>query len=236
MIKDFLLIHPKVSRAPAVLHYRDYVKQVHVPRAMSNPAIAREMRTFNLNYLVYGKPCDLCLFPPRDGLDTVVEHKLGGWEAMQRVMTDPEYLAVVRPCEEYMNANVFESLPQFVVIEDEREVFSCDTPGTARMFDFVRRANTLTHDEFLARLEEDGVWAAADPDYRAAVCKRVHSEVGQGDPPFGAAGDPFDAVIEVWIDDAAKFGALSTERKERLGAICDPDRSFSAMTEQHRVV
>lgn len=236
MIKDFLLIRAKPVVPQGMLKYRDYVEQVHVPRAMGNPAIAREMKRFTLNHLVDETPRGVCLLPAKAGLTTVVEHKVGGWEAMQRIMADPEYLAVVRPCEVHMSENLFDGEPQFVVVEDEREIFSCDAPGAARMLDFIQRPASITREEFQARLEEDGAWAAEDPRYRAAVGRRVHSIVGEGAPPFGAVGDPFDAVIEVWISDAGKLAELMDERSKRFVAFCDPDRSFTAMTQEHRIV
>jgi hypothetical protein len=106
------------------------------------------------------------------------------------------------------------------------------------MFDFVRRPAGMSTPEFLRDLNEDGLWARSQQDYRAAISKRVHSLVGTGVPPINqdsdavaAVAEPFDAVIEVWISDTDALSRLVEEQRAKRAAFCDPDRSFSVLTQ-----
>lgn len=241
MIKDFLLVHagPTVPSEDV----RDYLQFRHAPLALSVPVVAREMKLYTMNHVVDHAAPRCYLYRPVAELTTIVEHMFGGWEGMARISADPQYCALVRPDEAYMIGHLMAGAPQFVAIDRERPIFSSSLPTCARVFDFVRRPASISREAFLDGLDKDAVWAAENPHYRAAVAKRVDSLAGSGwvadkseATSYGTEAENFDAVVEVWIADFARFGELINEQRERRAAFCDPERSFTAITEEHRII
>jgi hypothetical protein len=231
MIKDFLLNRGKPS--VPFEEIKNYIEFTHAPMAMGNGAISTWMRRFALNHVVFDTAWDCCLYRPLSGLVTIPEHDVGGWDGFNDIVKDEDYLATIRPNEVHLVEKLFYAQPQFVQIDDERTIFASGSPGTLRLFDFVRRPEAMSREDFERRLEDDGAWAAAQPQYRQAVAQRVHSLVGVGAPPIGAALEPFDAVVEAWVADGTLLATLVDEQKQRRAAFVDPERSISAMTRQH---
>lgn len=236
MIKDFLLVREASTVPAGALRYREYVQSVHAPRALSVPALAQQMKRFSLCHVIEAPALGCCIHPPMEGITTIVEHVVGGWAGMQRIMVDPQYLATVRPCERYMVETLMDGEPKFIVVDDEQTIFMANPCGQTRMFDFIRKPEEMSRAMFVSKLEEEGAWAIEEAGYRAGVSKRVHSIVGQGEAPFGENIDPFDAIVEVWITDASQLAALIDEQTDRRAAFCDDDRSFTLVTQELRIV
>ena len=230
MIKDFLLARAAPGLSCETLQH--YLQFTHAPLALANPALAREVERYTMNHASEDTTYPFQLYPSIPGLALVVEHMFGGWEGIARFSADEHYLATVRPDEEHMVRTLMDGAPQFVAVDEEHALFTAPTCGRLRMFDFVRRHPTMTREHFLEQLDTEGAWAATDPAYRAAVARRVHSIVGAGVAAFGGDAEPFDAVIEVWIADADRLAALTDVQRERRSAFCDPDRSFTAVTDE----
>lgn len=236
MIKNFLLIRARDEVPVGMMPYRQHLEEVHVPVALANPAIAREMKRWTMNDVLAGTGTGCELYPTIPGVDAVVEHMVGGNEGIQRVVTDQHYLDTVRPDERLMVDNLMDSDAQFIPVEQEYIVFSSINPPSLRMFDFVCKPDGMTRETFAEKLWEDADWAFGHSDYRQAVRKRVHSIVGGGDIPYADRNESFDGVIEMWIADAAKLSGLLDEQRRRRAAFCDTGRSFTMTTRESRIV
>lgn len=228
-----MLIRASTSAPPETT--RHYLEFRHAPLALSVPIISNKMHLYSMNHAVEEPAGDCCLYPPIPGIVTVVEHGLGGWESLNEIMADAEYQSRIRPDEEHMVKNIMDGWPQFIVIDEQQEIFDTKASSRTRMFDFVRRPTGMERQQFIARLEEDGVWASENPPYRQAVARRVHSVGGIGSAPTGQEGEAFDAVIEVWVADAARLAQLVAEQLVRRAAFCDPGRSFTTLTRESRI-
>lgn len=233
MLKDFLLVHGAPTVPPCDVQH--YLQFTHAPFALTIPTTARLMTRYTMSHIVGEALANCGLYPPLAGLTTVVEHELGGYDGIASIMADEDYVAKIVPDEHYMVEKLMDGPPQFIVVDEEVGIFESDAPGSLRMFDFVRRPTELAREDFLSQLDEDGAWARSRSDYRSAVSQRVHSIVGTGATFFGVDAEPFDAVIETWVADADALAQLSHDQKERRDMFCDPDRSFSAMTEEYRI-
>ena len=241
MIKDFLM----VRAAPMVpcAEVQHYLQFKHAPLALSVPVVAREMKLYTMNHVIDETASSYALYPPVPGLVSVVEHMFGGWEGMGRIEADGQYCSLIRPDEAYMIKHLMAGAPQFVAIDEERPVFTSSLPARARLFDFIRRPAAISRHAFLEGLDADAVWAANNVNYRSAVAKRTHSITGAGwigeksdATSYGTDSEGFDAVVEVWIADLSRFADLIGEQQERRALFCDPKRSFTAMTEEHRII
>ena len=233
MLKDFLLV--RAAPALSFKYLQDYLQFKHAPLALTVPTTTREMIRYTMNHIVEAAGRDCRVHAPMGGLASIVEHEIGGLEGITRITADPRYIADVHPDEEFMIENLMDGAPLFVAIDEEVIVLEASSPGSSRMFDFVRRPKRMSRGDFLARLEEDGIWARAQPSYRDGAAKRIHSLAGASSAPFGINAEPFDAVIEVWISKTAKLAGLMKEQRERRMAFCDSSRSFSVITEEQRI-
>ena len=232
LIKDFLLV-----RSPAEISLeitQGYLELNHAPLALSVPLISQKMQLYTMNH-VAAVAGECCLYQPIQRMATVVEHGLGGWHSLEQIMADPQYVARIRPDEEYMVTHIMDGWPQFVAVTDVHPVFSSDARTELRMFDFVRRPVGLAREEFLSGLAADASWAATNRHYRSGIAKRVHSVAMAASAPIGLEGEAFDAVIEVWIADAAELASLMDEQRQRRSAFCDAIRSCTVMTRERRI-
>jgi len=239
MFKDFLLVRhrPHVPKAD-LQHYLQYK---HAPLALSLPLIAQAMLRYTMNQVEESLTEEVCLYPRMLDLTTIVEHKLG--PGVEHIGTDAEYLATVRPDEQYMMAELMDGAPQCVAVDIELPIFKSASPSNLRMFDLIRHPIGMPRAEFLDRLAEDGQWATQHAGYRAAVAARVHCIVGSGSDEgdrsqasvvdFGATDEPFDAVVETWVADLSTLTGLMEEQRARRAAFCDARRSFTAVTQEH---
>jgi len=55
--------------------------------------------------------------------------------------------------------------------------------------------------------------------------------INQDSEAVAAVAEPFDAVIEAWISDTDTLLQLVEEQRSRRASFCDPDRSFSLLTQ-----
>lgn len=226
MIKDFLLTRSAPTVSPERL--QQYLEYNHAPLALSLPLLQRETKRYTMNHV---RP-EAGLYPALDRLATIVEHRFG--EGISGLHSDERYIADIRPDEMFMVEELMDGPPQFLPIDEEWPIFKSGTASTVRMLDFLRRPAGMPREDFDRKLAEDGAWAAADPLYRAAVERRVHSLVGSGSgvADFGADKEAIDAVVETWIVDPSALAALGDEQRVRRASFCDAGRSFSAVTEE----
>lgn len=231
MVKDFLLTRAAVNLDPKTL--QDYLELKHAPLALSLPLLARETKRYTMNHarLELGDYSNI-LYPPLERMATVVEHVFGA--GISGLHADEKYIAEVRPDEMFMVESLMDGAPQFLPIEQEIPIFNSGSSSMIRVLEFVRRPTDMAIDDFYNKLAEDGDWAASEPRYRAAVERRVHSIVGSGSgvADFGADKEAIDAVIESWITDMKLLSGLSEEQETRRSAFCDPDRSFSVISDE----
>ena len=233
LVKDFLLVCNPPETPPRVT--QEYLEHNHAPLALSVPLISRKMQLYTMNHVVEAAAGDCCLYPPIERIATVVEHGLGGWQSLEQIMADPEYVTRIRPDEEYMVTHIMDGWPQFIAITAEQPVFTSDTPGDLRMLDFVRRPAGLARETFLTELQADAAWAVANRRYRSGAAKRVHSIAVAASAPIGLEGEAFDAVIEVWIAATEELESLVDEQRQRQASFCDPTRSRTVLTRERRI-
>jgi hypothetical protein len=237
MLKDFLLARAATSRSP--IEVQQYMQFKHAPLVLSTPIGRRLLNLYTMNHVIDGRDQKCSLYPAFPGVISVVEQGLiGGDAAVQALLVDDDYLMKIVPDEKYIHGNLLGGRPDFVMVEESRIIFDSNATGSTRMFDFVRRPAGMSAPTFLSNLNEDGLWARSQQDYRAAVSKRVHSLVGTGVAPVhadsaavAAVVEPFDAVIELWISDTDAFSRLVAGQRARRASFCDPDRSFSVLTQ-----
>lgn len=230
MVKDFL-----ITRTPPTIdreRLQQYLEYKHAPLALSLPLLAKVTIRYTMNHAQDQVSAGLGLYPPIEGLATIVEHIFG--EGISGLHDDAQYKAQVRPDEMFMISELMDGAPQFLPIDEELPIFKIEASSVARMFDFVRRPKSVSRAAFLEKLVDDGIWAASHSRYRAAVGRRVHSIVGSGSgaADFGADQESFDAVIETWITDIPALVALMDEQRARRMLFCDATRSFSAFTDE----
>lgn len=230
MIKDFLLTRSAPTVSPERL--QQYLEYNHAPLALSLPLLQRETKRYTMNHVSGGKIEGLNLYPALDRLATIVEHRFG--EGIAGLHSDERYISDIRPDEMFMVEELMDGPPQFLPIDAEWPIFKAGIASTVRVLDFLRRPADMPREDFDRKLADDGAWAAADPRYRAAVERRVHSLVGSGSgvADFGADKEAIDAVVETWITDPSALAALGDEQRARRASFCDADRSFSAVTEE----
>ena len=233
MIKDFLIV--RTLPAAPLEKLQHYLEHRHAPLALSVPIVSRQMQRYTMNHMSEERAAGCALYGPIAGLAAVVEHDVGGWDGLNSIMADAQYLAEVRPDEEHMVTNLMDGWPQLIVVDEEETIFSSDPPEGTRLFDFVRRPIGMPREDFVLGLKDDAAWATAQPDYRTSVGKRVHSLVVAGSAPMGVDGEAFDAVIETWIVDPEQLANLVDQQKARRAAFCDPIRSFTAVTRERRI-
>jgi hypothetical protein len=236
MVKDFLLARAAASRSP--IEVQLYMQFKHAPLVLSTPIGRRLLNLYTMNHVIGGPDQTCSLYPAFPGVISVVEQGLiGGDAAVQALLVDDDYLTKIVPDEKYIHENMLGERPDFVMVEESRIIFVSEPTGSTRMFDFVRRPAGMSAPTFLSKLEDDGLWAQANPEYRSAVSKRVHSLVGTGLAPVhqdseavAAVMEPFDAVIELSISDTDALSRLVEEQRARRASFCDPGRSFSVLT------
>ena len=237
MLKDFLLVRaaPTVS-LDQVCHYLEFK---HAPLALSVPVVSQQMRRYTFNLVKDEPGSDVALHKSQPRLAAVVEHMLGGWEGLARISADPQYLAKVRPDEAYMIANLMAAAPQFIVIDEERPVFTSSTETHVRVFDFLRRPVGMAREEFLQALDADAKWSVKNSGYRSVVARRTHSISGaswvapkEEAVSYGTDNETFDAVVEAWVTGVYPAELLQ-EQRQRRAQFCDSNRSYTAVTEEH---
>lgn len=241
MLKDFLLVRNSPSVKKQEL--QQYLQFNHAPLALSTVEIGRSMQRYTMNHLVDDDVHEICLYDTPGNLTTIVEHLLaGGAEKVQTLMADAEYIEKVVPDEQHMIQNLMEGMPQFVAVDKEEQIFDKNGKSSMRMFEFIRRSSDVSQEQFLHMLHKEGEWAGQEELYSLAVEKRVHSIVGSGPLPVGAKEEnpsrdfePFDAVIEVWINNPESLSRLSSEILRIREQYCDNDRSISAVTNENKI-
>ena len=241
MLKDFLLARAAPSRTPSEVQH--YMQFKHAPLVLSTPIVRRLLNLYTMNHVIGGPNQTCSLYPAFPGVISVVEQGLiGGDAAVRALLVDEDYITKIVPDEKYIHENMLGERPDFVMVEESKIIFASEPTGSTRMFDFVRRPAGMSAQEFLRDLNEDGLWARSQEDYRAAIRKRVHSLIGTGVPPINqdseavaAVAEPFDAVIEVWISDTDTLSRLVEEQRARRASFCDPDRSFSLLTQANHL-
>ena len=233
MFKDFLLVRNPPDKSPEVT--QRYLEFNHAPLALSVPIISQKMQLYTMNHVADGVAEACRLYPPISRIATVVEHGLGGWKSLEQIVADQTYSTTIRADEEYMVNNIMDGWPQFVAITDEERIFTSASHSDLRMLDFVRRPSCVTREAFLTELKDDGAWAIANRRYRSGCAKRVHSLASAASAAFGVEGEPFDAVIEVWIAEIAEMQSLMDEQRQRRSTFCDAARSCTVVTREHRI-
>lgn len=230
MVKDFLLTRSAPSITPETL--QQYLEFKHAPLAMSLPLLVQETRRYTMNHVLTEPEEYPGLYASRQRMATIVEHIFG--EGVSALHSDEQYIAEVKPDEMYMVEELMDGPPQFLPVDEELPIFKSGSSSSIRMLDFVRRPMDMSVEDFREKLADDGAWAAVEPRYHAAIERRVHSLVGSGSgvADFGADEEAIDAVIETWIINQEALLALKDEQHERRAAFCDPDRSFTALTNE----
>jgi hypothetical protein len=218
--------------------HQDHIIRGHASLVMSTPAFHGVFERFTMNRVLTDRdePRIATLYPHDSQALVVVEHRCTSHEAFAAASRDPEYLARVKPDEQYMASEILSGPPVAYDILQDQTVFADAAPGPYVIFDFLARRASVPPAAFTEALRRNGETLSADPEYRAVVRKRVHDLVGTTPSLYAADGVEHDAVVETWARD---FAALRPHL-DRLRAMqrdyVDPGASFSVFAIQTVVV
>jgi hypothetical protein len=200
----------------------------HGPLALSSPTLKAIFRRYVFNEVL----------PSDDGMDApglyrrdsepmlLVEHVWTSAEAFSLALQDPEYLATVRPDEEYLGREIVGRVPTAYHLE-ESIVFSSGNNGDRKVFDFLKKRSDVSDTEFVNALEDAAVGLRDDSDLRTVVHKRVHNLVQKTDSLYVASGKDYDAVIESWVSDYTAVSAFHAQLRAAEASFVDAQASFS---------
>ncbi|MFF3911419.1 EthD domain-containing protein [Streptomyces sp. NPDC001848] len=217
---------------------QDRIVTRHGRLVLSVPAFQSLFSRYAMNRVLDGTngvpdPASPTLYTPDAAALAVVEHVGPSRRAYLRAREDPDYLARVRPEEEYLDRELLTGRPSLYDVRSET-VFGAPEPGGIRIFDFVRRRADVPADAFFAALRADGDRLGRDTEYRSVVTHRVHDLVVEG-----LRGADHDVIVQTRVDGPEGLRRLARLR-ERLRAAqaeyADADGSFSLVTREHLLV
>jgi hypothetical protein len=218
--------------------HQDHIIRGHSRLVMSTSAFDGVFERFTMNrVLADSDETEATTLYRRDPEAlVVVEHQCVSHEAFAAASRDPEYLARVKPDEQYMASEVLSGPPVAYDIRQDQIVFSDVATGPYVIFDFLARPAPVSPVEFAKALRREGETLSADSEYRAAVSKRVHDLVGTTPSLYAVDGVEHDAVVETWVRDFTVLRPLLDRLRVLQRGYVDPDSSFSVITFQTVVV
>jgi len=152
-----------------------------------------------------------CAYQRESGPVFLVEHDYKYETGLQDILTNKEYLAIVRPDEEYMAREFMASPPTSYFLQETID-FTSSNPGLHRVFDFLKKRDGVSDEAFSQALTQGGQKLSDDPAIRKTIRKRVRNIVNKNaESLFAKAGDDFDAVIEYWVDDFAHLDSIAVK-------------------------
>jgi hypothetical protein len=236
MIKHFLLgtVKPGKDR----LEVQSYLQNRHAPLAMSVSCWVNICRRYTMNHVLSeSEYADAQALYRREGdLVMIVEHDLSGDEAIRSFASNPEYLARLKPDEEFMQRELASGtlvpvVKEVMVFKEARE------NGGLRVFDFLYQSGA-GQEALVTKLASLLDELAREKAFRDAVTQLVYSCVGDGSSvPFAKTGaETPDVVIESWVTGFENVAKFYSRMRDALQGVVDPGRSFSVFTKEHRIV
>ncbi|SOE06282.1 EthD domain-containing protein [Variovorax sp. YR752] len=233
--KDLLLVycHRAANRAASC----DYIIGSHAPLVMRTPGFEDVFERYTMNAavdvregessaLLYGAAPDLLM---------VVEHVFDQVK-LAAAVESPEYLAKVRPDEEYIGRVLLQHLPAAYDAVEQVIFAAAAEPGSLRVFDFLRRRSDLTEAAFEAALADEADRLAADRDYRSVVLKRVHNRIGDVSSLFAPTARDVDAIVETWVTGFDALAALQSRLRQSAYSFVDSGASFSVLARETKII
>lgn len=157
----------------------------------------------------------------QDSRDSVIELWWENSSTLNSALSDPRYLATIRPDEEYFT----EQKGLLVLLAEESEIFCRPRlQSHLKCFDFLQVCEGIDPQLLLDALHgtaqlldrEDGL-------VRRRVINKVVAEEGA---TFAQAAE-FTAVTETWISDVNGFPEVHRRELQDLSELLDLDRSFT---------
>lgn len=217
--------HPSMTRS----QFFRYLKETHAPLVLGVPEFLKYLRRYVQNHTLLEEDGVTAPTPYRrvTERDSVIEFWFDSSKSLADAMKEPRYLELVRPDEAKFN-----DLAKLIVLMTEEKVIFDGPTSCLKAFDFIKRQDGISRDEFLEKWARHGSRLAADAQYRSFVAKRTHNLALANDADAFAPAAAYDGVAELWvnsfevldrsvetcfhneedfIDAAASFSVLATE-------------------------
>lgn len=230
--------HPSMSRA----QFFNHLSNVHAPLVQSIPGIKQYVRKYVQNHtrLKEDHAPNNTVYPHLETRDSVIELWFDSNEMFWNLMSAPSYADLVRPDEARFN-----DLSKLIILathEGQKHLNALiaitNEPAKVKTFDFVKRKQGITPEEFSAGLYNYEKALVASQAYEKNVTAHVWNvALPTGSNPFGVASD-YDGVVETWFQ---SYEALIKFQQEYSAAehiltlesqLIDRFNSFSVITEE----
>ena len=230
--KDLMIAVPNPNHTRK--ECQDYLINSHAYRAMSVQSIKDVMVRYTMNEVLTSMEDIPSFYRRTYEQHLIIEHVTTSREDYLAAFDDPEYLEKVRPDEFYMVNEFMRTLPDFysceehVVISDGKK----DYTGEYRIFDFLKKRNNISKEEFIVDINKIGKVMSENAAYCTAIHKRIHNFSQDIPPLFGNVGS-YDAIIETFVDDPkiiVDFYPILRKMEEKL---VDAAESCTMFTKQH---
>lgn len=234
MFKDILVT--RSTDRDRRLEHQDYIADGHSSLVMSMPAFQGVFQRFSMNraLLVQDGVTASGLYTRDPDALVVVEHVCASRNAFATASSDPQYLAAVKPDEDYIGQVILSGPP---TAYDVQETTVFDGPAhRLRVFDFLSRCDDVSVQDFADALSAEGEQLARDSAYRSVVGKRVHNTVGTTPSLYAISGRDHDGIVETWVEDFSALEPHYERLRARQAPYVDPAASFSVFTVQSTVV
>ncbi|WP_135288467.1 EthD domain-containing protein [Pseudomonas kairouanensis] len=230
--------HPSMSRA----QFFNHLSNVHAPLVQSIPGINQYVRKYVQNHTRLKE--DLApintVYPHLETRDSVIELWFDSNEMFLNLMSAPSYAEIVRPDEARFN-----DLSKLIILAAHEEnkyynisIAATNEPAKIKTFDFVKRKEGISPEEFLIGLKNYEKALIASRAYEENVTAHVwNSALPTASNPFGTASD-YDGVIETWFQ---SYEALETFQQKHSALehifgleleFADKINSFSVVAEE----